>query len=58
MALRGNGCAFAHCSRPPYRFWPTGPAYIAYRSDVRPVRIVRIARASRDWIRFVPAWDA
>jgi plasmid stabilization system protein ParE len=29
----------------PYRFWPAGPAYIAYRSDVRPFRIVRIARA-------------
>jgi len=40
---------------PPYRFWPTGPAYIAYRSDVRPIRIVRIARASRDWSRFAPA---
>ena len=39
---------------PPYRFWPTGPAFIAYRADVRPVRIVRIARASRDWSRFAP----
>ncbi len=38
----------------PYRFWPTGPAYIAYRSDVRPIRIVRIARASRDWSGFAP----
>lgn len=38
----------------PYRFWPTGSAYIAYRSDVRPIRIVRIARASRDWSRFAP----
>jgi plasmid stabilization system protein ParE len=40
---------------PPYRFWPTGPAYIAYRGDVRPIRIVRIARASRDWSRFAPS---
>lgn len=39
---------------PPYRFWPTGPAFIAYRADVRPIRIVRIARASRDWGRFAP----
>ncbi len=40
---------------PPYRFWPTGPAYIVYRSDARPIRIVRIVRASRDWSRFAPA---
>ena len=33
----------------PYQFWPVGPSLIAYRSDVRPVQIVRIARASRDW---------
>lgn len=39
---------------PPYRFWPTGPSFIAYRGDVRPIRIVRIARASRDWSRFAP----
>jgi plasmid stabilization system protein ParE len=39
---------------PPYRFWPTGPALIAYRADVRPMRIVRITRASRDWSRFEP----
>jgi plasmid stabilization system protein ParE len=39
---------------PPYRFWPTGPAYTAYRADVRPIRIVRIARASRDWGGFAP----
>ncbi|MDJ0853532.1 MAG: type II toxin-antitoxin system RelE/ParE family toxin [Myxococcota bacterium] len=39
---------------PPYRFWPTGPAYIAYRGDVKPIRIIRIARASRDWSRFSP----
>lgn len=38
----------------PYRFWPTGPAYIAYRADVRPIRIARIARASRDWSGFAP----
>jgi plasmid stabilization system protein ParE len=38
----------------PYRFWPTGPAYVVYRSDVQPIRIVRIARASRDWSRFAP----
>ena len=37
---------------PPYRFWPTGPAYVVYRSDVRPIRVVRIARASRDWSSF------
>jgi plasmid stabilization system protein ParE len=39
---------------PPYRFWVTGPAFIAYRADVRPTRIVRIARASRDWSGFAP----
>jgi plasmid stabilization system protein ParE len=39
---------------PPYRFRSTGPAFFAYRADVRPVRIVRIARASRDWSRFAP----
>jgi plasmid stabilization system protein ParE len=38
----------------PYRFWPTGPAHIVYRADVRPIRIIRIARASRDWSRFAP----
>lgn len=40
---------------PPYRFWVTGPAFIAYRADVQPVRIIRIARASRDWGSFAPA---
>jgi plasmid stabilization system protein ParE len=40
---------------PPYRFWPTGPAFVAYRSDVRPIRIVRGARATRDWSRFAPS---
>jgi hypothetical protein len=30
------------------------PAFIAYRADVRPIRIVRIARASRDWSGFAP----
>ena len=39
----------------PYRFWSTGPAYIVYRCDVRPIRIVRIARASRDWRHFAPS---
>ena len=39
---------------PPCRFWGTGPAFIAYRADVRPIRIVRIARASRDWSGFAP----
>jgi len=38
----------------PYRFWVTGPAFIAYRADVQPIRIVRIARASRDWSGFTP----
>ena len=38
----------------PYRFWPTGPAYVVYRGDVQPIRIVRVARASRDWSRFAP----
>jgi len=33
----------------PYRFWPLGPSLIAYRGDVSPIRIVRVARASRDW---------
>ena len=31
-----------------YRFFPHGPSLIAYRADVRPIRIIRIARASRD----------
>lgn len=38
----------------PFRFWPLGPSLIAYRADVRPIQIVRIARASRDWAQFVP----
>lgn len=38
----------------PYRFWVTGPAFIVYRADLHPVRIVRIARASRDWSGFPP----
>ena len=29
---------------PPYRFWPTGPAYIAYRADIRPIRITNRPR--------------
>ena len=33
----------------PYRFWPLGPALVAYRSDVEPIQIVRVVRASRDW---------
>jgi plasmid stabilization system protein ParE len=33
----------------PYRFWPLGPALVAYRADVQPIQIVRVARASRDW---------
>jgi plasmid stabilization system protein ParE len=33
----------------PYRFWPLGPSLIAYRGDVIPIQIVRVARASRDW---------
>ena len=33
----------------PYRFWPLGPALVAYRSDVDPIQIVRVVRASRDW---------
>lgn len=41
-------------SPPPCRFWPSGPAFIAYRGHVRPIRIVRIARASRDWSGFGP----
>jgi plasmid stabilization system protein ParE len=30
----------------PYRFWPLGPALIAYRGDVSPIQVVRVARAS------------
>ena len=37
-----------------YRFFPHGPSLIAYRVDVRPIRIIRIARASRDWSRIEP----
>lgn len=33
------------------------PAYIAYRSDVQPIHIVPIARASRDRSRFAPRWE-
>jgi plasmid stabilization system protein ParE len=33
----------------PYRFWPLGPCLIAYRGDVSPIQIVRVARSSRDW---------
>jgi len=33
----------------PYRFWPLGPSLIVYRSDVGPIQVVRVARASRDW---------
>jgi plasmid stabilization system protein ParE len=40
---------------PPYRFGPPAPAYIAYRSDVQPFRIVGIAGGPRDWSRFIPA---
>jgi plasmid stabilization system protein ParE len=34
----------------PYRFWPLGPSLIAYRSDVDPIQIVRVARGSRQWM--------
>lgn len=37
-----------------YRFFPHGPSLIAFRADVRPIRIIRIARASRDWSRIEP----
>jgi plasmid stabilization system protein ParE len=37
-----------------YRFFPHGPSLIAYRADVRPIRIIRIARAARDWSRIEP----
>jgi plasmid stabilization system protein ParE len=33
----------------PYRFWSLAPCLIAYRGDVSPIEIVRVARASRDW---------
>jgi len=33
----------------PYRFWPLGPALVAYRADIQPIQVVRVARASRDW---------
>ncbi len=33
---------------PPFRFVTVGPGLIAYRSDSRPVQIVRLARAARD----------
>ena len=33
----------------PYRFWPHGPALIAYRGNVNPIQVVRVARAARDW---------
>lgn len=32
----------------PWRLWPVGPSLVAYRSDVRPIWIARIARASMD----------
>lgn len=35
----------------PYRFWPLGPSLVVYRADVRPIQIVRVARASWDWPR-------
>jgi plasmid stabilization system protein ParE len=37
-----------------YRFFPHGPSLIAYRADVQPIRIIRIARASRDWSGIEP----
>ncbi len=37
-----------------YGFFPLGPSLVAYRADVRPIRIIRIARASRDWQRIEP----
>ncbi len=37
-----------------YRFLPLGPSLIGYRADVRPIRIIRIARASRNWQRIEP----
>jgi plasmid stabilization system protein ParE len=44
---------------PPYRFWPTGPAFIAYRADVRPIRIIRIALARLEplWSHRMTAWS-
>jgi plasmid stabilization system protein ParE len=40
---------------PPYRFWPTDPASIAYRSDLRPIRTVRIARVGSPRLPFLSA---
>ena len=33
----------------PYSFWPVGPSLIAFRPDVRPVQVIRVARGERDW---------
>lgn len=33
----------------PWQIWPVGPALIAFRPDVRPIWIARIARGSLDW---------
>ncbi|MCP5059275.1 MAG: type II toxin-antitoxin system RelE/ParE family toxin [bacterium] len=38
----------------PYFFWPLGPSLIAYHPKTKPLRIVRIARASRDWRELQP----
>jgi len=40
-------------AKPPVRFWPVGPSLICYDSSARPLRILRIARAERDWERLI-----
>jgi plasmid stabilization system protein ParE len=38
----------------PYSFWPVGPSLIAYRTDARPLQIVRVVRGARDWQGLLP----
>jgi len=38
---------------PPVRFWAVGPSLVCYDGESRPLRILRIARAERDWERLV-----
>lgn len=40
-------------AQPPVRFGPVGPSLVCHDSSTRPLRILRIARAEREWERMV-----
>lgn len=50
----GIGHSREDIAAPPYSFWPVGPSLIAFRSDVKPIQIVRVVRGEWDWTGLIP----